>query len=103
MVNKGELDSSQKITKWPVHMRKCSPSLVTKEMEIRTTMNTADSSTAATEGGLGESLPPERRVESWSTHVLLRVCKLLVFTEDENADTLWLTLSLLSYYVDTIG
>ena len=45
MVNKGELDSSQENNQMAsTYMKKCSPSLVTKEMEIRTTVNTtADS------------------------------------------------------------
>ena len=45
MVKKGELDSSQENNQMTnTYMKKGSPSLVTKEMEIRTTVNTTPDS-----------------------------------------------------------
>lgn len=106
MVKKGELDTSQENNQMASTYMKKMLSFISNKGNGNQNHNEHHrrfASTAVTEDDLGESLPPEKCVESWGTHVLLRVWKLLVFAEDENADTLWLTLSLLSYCADTFG
>ena len=93
------------------YIKKCSPLLVIREMEIRSTMHTTTDLPAQQQlkmtltevTHLGNVWNHGALTSCWECGAVLPSSKLFVFNEGEHANTPWLTISLLSYYIDNIG